>query len=192
MKHRVSRLTATRQRGAALVISLLLLLVMTLLGLGASQSTRLQERMAGNQRDQELALQGAEAALRDAEDELDPKRRPTIGMCVATGPTTCQSFPKAFFVDPVTTEEVDLAKQSDEWWEEYGKVNPDFEEQMPELAAPPEYVVEYVATVRDVLSESNPSPQIEREFYRVTARSTGLTESAEVVLQTTYARKTFR
>ncbi|HEY5758074.1 MAG TPA: PilX N-terminal domain-containing pilus assembly protein, partial [Steroidobacter sp.] len=53
----------TRQHGAALVISLLLLLIMTLLGLGASQSTRLQERMAGNQRDQELALQAAEAAL---------------------------------------------------------------------------------------------------------------------------------
>jgi type IV pilus assembly protein PilX len=192
MKHRASRLSATRQRGAALVISLLLLLVMTLLGLGASQSTRLQERMAGNQRDQELALQGAEAALRDAEDDLDPNRRPSLSMCVATGTTTCQSYPKSFFVDAVTTMEVDLAKQTDEWWEEYGKVNEDFEEQMPELAALPEYVVEYVATVRDVLSESNPSPQIEREFYRVTARSTGLTESAEVVLQTTYARKTFR
>ena len=49
-----------------------------------------------------------------------------------------------------------------------------------------------LATVRDVLSESNPSQQIEREFYRVTARSTGLTKSAEVVLQTTYARPTFR
>jgi type IV pilus assembly protein PilX len=191
MKNRASRLTATRQHGAVLVISLLLLLVMTLLGLGASQSTRLQERMAGNQRDQELALQGAEAALRDAEDMLSPSKRASISKCIVTGIGTCQSYEKSFLVDVATNMELDLAKQSDEWWEEYGKVYENAD-QLPELAAAPEQVVEYVATVRDVLSDNGPTQQIERDFYRVTVRSSGLTDTAKVVLQTSYARMEFR
>ncbi|HSH29209.1 MAG TPA: PilX N-terminal domain-containing pilus assembly protein [Thiohalobacter sp.] len=60
-----------RQRGAALIVSLLLLLIMTLLGVSAMQTTTLQERMAGNTRDRAVALQAAEYALRDAETVID-------------------------------------------------------------------------------------------------------------------------
>ena len=63
-------LMARRQRGAALVVSLLLLLVLTILAIGASQTTRLQERMAGNMRDIDRACQGSEAGLRDAEEYI--------------------------------------------------------------------------------------------------------------------------
>src|SRR5262245_18937624 len=55
------------QGGAVLVVSLLLLLVMTVLALGASQATRMQERMAGNARDYDLAFQSAESGLRTCE-----------------------------------------------------------------------------------------------------------------------------
>ncbi|HPF28453.1 MAG TPA: PilX N-terminal domain-containing pilus assembly protein, partial [Steroidobacteraceae bacterium] len=55
------------QRGAILVTSLLLLLVLTIIGLTAMRMTSLQERMAGSTRDLNLAFQGAEAALRDGE-----------------------------------------------------------------------------------------------------------------------------
>ncbi len=58
---------AGQQRGAVLVISLLILLVMTVLGVAAMGSTTLQERMANNNRQQQVAFQSAEAALRDAE-----------------------------------------------------------------------------------------------------------------------------
>jgi type IV pilus assembly protein PilX len=59
--------TLHRQRGSALIISLLILIVMTLLGLTAMGTSGLQERMAGNTRDMTLAFQAAEAALRDGE-----------------------------------------------------------------------------------------------------------------------------
>lgn len=52
-----------RQGGAALVIALIFLVVMALIGLSASNVTFLEERMAGNMRDRELAFQTAEAAL---------------------------------------------------------------------------------------------------------------------------------
>lgn len=59
-----------RERGAVLVISLLLLLVLTLIGLAATRSTTLEERMVANQRDHEVAFQAAEMALRDGESAL--------------------------------------------------------------------------------------------------------------------------
>lgn len=55
-------------QGIALVTSLVFLLVLTLLATGAMRETTLQERMAGNLRDRNLALQAAEAALREAEN----------------------------------------------------------------------------------------------------------------------------
>ena len=59
-----------KQKGAVLAISLIILLLMTLIGVSAMQSTTLQEKMAGNLRDANLAFQAAEAGLRDAENYL--------------------------------------------------------------------------------------------------------------------------
>ena len=56
------------QRGVVLVVSLMLLLVMTVIGVTAMQTTSLQERMAGNARDHNLAFQAAESGVRDAEN----------------------------------------------------------------------------------------------------------------------------
>lgn len=64
------RNTAAAQAGAVLVISLIFLLLMTIIGVTTMQTTTLQERMAGNTRDMNLALQSAESALRDGENWL--------------------------------------------------------------------------------------------------------------------------
>lgn len=58
------------QRGAALATSLILLLMLTLIGVTAMQSTTLEEKMAGNLRSEHLAFQAAEAALRAGEEWL--------------------------------------------------------------------------------------------------------------------------
>lgn len=52
--------------GAVLVTGLLVLAVMTILGLGSMRGTILQERMAGNLKEQASAFQAAEAALQAA------------------------------------------------------------------------------------------------------------------------------
>lgn len=59
-----------RQRGVVLIVALILLLVLTMIGVGVTQSTSLEERMAGNTRDKDLAFQAAEAGLRGGEDGL--------------------------------------------------------------------------------------------------------------------------
>lgn len=56
-----------RQRGAALLTVLLLLLIMTLLGIASLRSGLLEERMSGNMLDRGVGFQTAEAALRQAE-----------------------------------------------------------------------------------------------------------------------------
>lgn len=58
------------QRGVALVVALILLLVATLIGLAASRGTTLQERMSSNTFDRALAFQRSEAALRFAETQI--------------------------------------------------------------------------------------------------------------------------
>ena len=60
-----------RQHGIAMIMSLLLLLLMTLLAVASMRGTMLQERMAGSMEDYARALEAAEAALRAAERELE-------------------------------------------------------------------------------------------------------------------------
>jgi len=56
-----------RERGAVLVVGLVLLLVLTLAGVVLARMQTVEERMARNAHNHQLALQAAEAALRDAE-----------------------------------------------------------------------------------------------------------------------------
>lgn len=58
------------QRGSALILSLLILLVMTMLGIAAMSTSTLEERMAANDRNQKLAFQNAETALSQTETEV--------------------------------------------------------------------------------------------------------------------------
>lgn len=60
-------LSMHRERGSALAIALIFLLLMTLLGVSAMRSSNMQERMAGNLRDRNMAFQAAEGALRGGE-----------------------------------------------------------------------------------------------------------------------------
>jgi Tfp pilus assembly protein PilX len=62
---------AKHQAGVVLVISLIMLLALTLIGVTSSNVTGLEEKMAANSKDVNLAFQAAEAALRAAETSLN-------------------------------------------------------------------------------------------------------------------------
>jgi type IV pilus assembly protein PilX len=70
MKTTITLKTRTRQQGAILIVSMLMLLVMTLIGVTAISTTTLEEKMASNNRQRQLAFQAASSALRDAETWL--------------------------------------------------------------------------------------------------------------------------
>lgn len=65
------RRSYARQRGAVLVVALVLLLVLTILGVTAARMQTGEERMAMNDDNQQLALQSGEAVLRQVEDQLN-------------------------------------------------------------------------------------------------------------------------
>lgn len=70
-KHFVqSKQIAKHQSGVVLVVSLIILLALTLIGVTSSNVTGLEVKMAANSKDQNIAFQAAEAALRAAEDSL--------------------------------------------------------------------------------------------------------------------------
>lgn len=58
------------QRGATLVVALVMLLVTTMMGLASIRGATLQERMAGNMYDRSLSFHQAEAALKAGEDTV--------------------------------------------------------------------------------------------------------------------------
>lgn len=55
--------TPRQQSGVVLVVSLILLLLLTILAITASTSSSLQERMAGNAQESNVAFQASESAL---------------------------------------------------------------------------------------------------------------------------------
>ncbi len=59
-----------KQLGAAFVTGLIFLVVLTLLGITALKTANMEERMSGNLRDRNLALQAAEMTLRYAEQHV--------------------------------------------------------------------------------------------------------------------------
>lgn len=146
---------APAERGAALVVGLVFLLVMTLIGVTAMQSTTLQERMAGNTRDRHLAFQASEAALRAGEQWL----RIPANVLLADGhddlddPATWDGSGGHGTVDGFTSDGLHQA-------------NPVFHVSPPRLvrvgsSLPPEF----------------------RRIYEITARGVGGSETAVVILQ---------
>lgn len=78
MKSFAAKLSLTKQSGAALVIGLIFILIMTIIGVAAMQNTTFQERMAGGFQDRELAFQAAETSLRAGEIWLRDEDNATI------------------------------------------------------------------------------------------------------------------
>lgn len=72
--------------GFALITALVMLLIITVLALGGSRLALDSKRMSRNQRDRDIALQAAEAALRDAEYDITAGvRNANFSQASATG-----------------------------------------------------------------------------------------------------------
>lgn len=168
------------QRGAALVVVLILLLVMTLLGLASLRGTLMEERMSANLYDRNLAFQAAEAALREGEARL-----------AATGRT---GFPdegtglcSANLCDQPTEAELaaNYVPRADRDGAHWGNATVS----VGDLAIAPQYFIEYMGQAPSwpkCDSEMPVHPSCLKHRYRITARSSAANR-ARVVLQSNYA-----
>lgn len=74
------------QRGMALLVSLVFLLLLTLIGISSMQNANLQEKMASSVTQRNQSFQAAEAALRIGESAVQAS---TYTLPVCTGNTQC-------------------------------------------------------------------------------------------------------
>lgn len=176
------------QHGSALIMGLIMLLVITMIGLTAMQTTTQQERMAGNLRDRNIAFQAAESALRRGENAL-------MLRCIKDG-----DFPGlgTFDIDDVDPRAFinGAASASKASWEIHSHLFDDFNgacdvaETHVELAEsldPPRYFVERQPPMSGASLEAGVPKTI--QVFKVTSRGVGGSDAAVVVLQSSLKRQ---
>lgn len=177
------------QRGVALVVSLILLVVATLIGLAGVRGTSLQERMSANMYDRSLAFQRAESALRAAEEAIT-----SSGLITDLGGVDCSILTVPCPVLPPNT----FSGTNANW------VAVDAEHDVNDERTPgtPEYFIQFIGTGSadsdlglnanaGFGSYGNLDSEGNVAFYRVTARSSAPADALDrsiVVLQTTVKR----
>jgi type IV pilus assembly protein PilX len=172
------------ERGATLVVVLVLLLLMTLLGLASLRGTLLEERMTSNLLDRSIGFQNAEAALREAEAlvtgtiVVPGSGCNALGICATPVASATERWVDAAFAGWRTSPTISAA----------------------DAANRPQYIIEYMGEFPDVLENQLNRSANEaqygaqggvqlRRYYRITARSRdpGTNDRSFVVLQSTIA-----
>lgn len=147
-----------------------MLLVLTVLGVTSAQTTTLQERMAGNMRDREVAFQAAEAALRDAEEWLEGQTIPP------------QAGDEAYVYDQAAASADPVWEQVD-WSDESVLATLSVTGTYDEAR----YIVERMNALQSSSGVSVPGTVLKsKHIYRITAQGIGTSPDARVMLQTTY------
>lgn len=174
----------SRQRGVALAVALLLLVVITLVGLAAVGGTLMQQKMSGNFYDREVAFQSTEAAMRQAALAIQATTTAApAGFydCSTAAANNCQSNP--FNDTNVPTSKITTLTNNTNYT---AGTN---------VASQPQYIVQYMGkfplpvppvkqTSHTAYGGSSAKPTA--DFYRITARSgapNAIGSRAYVVLQ---------
>ncbi len=160
----MSQINPSFQRGAALLISLVFMLILTIICASALQSTTLQERMAGNARDTNSAFQAAEAALREGEKVLQ---------ATSVGPFNGSNG---------------LYKQCSGTGIEC--TPPDWNDITSTGSSAPQFYLEELTQLDDPLAALDAGKPVKViTNYRITARGFGVSDRSIVVLRTIYRRE---
>lgn len=177
----IRRSSAARQRGAVLVVSLLILLVLTVIGIVAMYNTSLDEKMAGNMRQRDLAFQAAEAAMQDAQIYI-VQDNPVAFDTSCTG---------GLCLDP-SASGAPYWEQPVSWWQTNGLVYPQVAGVQPlaGLSNQPRYIIEKMVptTLRGgSLGDLGDMPATGLDqLYRITAQGTADNGNIVVQLQSVY------
>ncbi|HAW93942.1 TPA: PilX protein [Candidatus Azambacteria bacterium] len=161
-----------RQKGAVLVVALLLLLVITLVSVASMQRSVLQERMTANLYERQLAVQQVEAALRSAENWV-----------AAQLPDPRVQIPaNAWFYNVPVVAAVDRWQDPLTVWRDAPAINTD-------MANSAQYFNEYLGewpspTAPDCASSTTIEPECLSPTFRITARNIVTPGTPEVLMQT--------
>ncbi len=178
VKSKAQPKSAARQDGAAMVIALIMLLVLTLLATASARMTILEERMTGNTQDRSVAFQAAEAGLRAGEDQAQVPVLPDFAVNAAglyRAPDPADT-PLWLTVNWASAGDVSLYNGLADAPGSLARATASFlVEELPRVATPGESLAAD-ASVDEAI------------FFRVTARGVGVSGNAAVTLQSTFKR----
>ena len=184
-----------RQKGVALIVALILLVVMTLLGLSGVRMVAFEERMTSNSYDRGLAFEGAEAALRAGEAaaqtqaDAGPLNSGFVLLGLVYGDyndanSTCGNSPCQNGLCSIPDKDCTVR-----WFDNSftGWVNASGLS-LTSLASTPQYIVEFLGANFPCNVENPDTGAQDCNRYRVTARShDGTSARSMVILQSIYA-----
>lgn len=181
-----------RQRGVVLIVALILLLVLTLIGVGVTQSTSLEERMAGNARDKDLAFQAAEAGLRNGEDTLLQGLYTNFNSNGTGGLYVYNSANPTPWAGTVTWTDTNASDNNSAIL--YSGAQLTFSSSSSSatnMPYPPAFIIEQMPPVampgQGAQSQRTGNGMITVQMYRITALGTGGDANAQAMLQTVYS-----
>ncbi|AOF82970.1 hypothetical protein BSY238_225 [Methyloversatilis sp. RAC08] len=194
------------QRGATLLVALVMLIVMTLLGLASIRGTSMQEKMGANMYDRSLAFQAVESALREAEASITvtttvtnsnglyclPGGTPPLCAIAAPTPPSGGGGGGSEESTPVTpayaerwNDSTTQWRQATTWW---GQIDSTMKARLSDNSnTPPEFIIEYMGEFEDGTGcGRRGSTACRGPRYRITARMPPVEGRPNVALQTTY------
>ena len=190
------------QRGVSLIVVMMLLAIIAILGMGAIQISMMSERGARNERDVQIAWQGSEAGLMDAEYDIRGPGTATrknlftkndssafaIGSCGTTGTGKGLCDPATVTGKPLWLS-VDLAADSPA-----AAVYGDFTGRAFKSGSSGLQPVKKPRYIIEVLPDRNPfgdaSGRVDKRFvYRVTSMGFGPREDIQVVTQILFRKE---
>lgn len=174
-----ANLAISNQQGVALIIALIFLLLMNLLAVAALSTTALGERMAGNLNDKNTAFQAAESALVAGEIWIGSQLNKPVFDPANTGDGL--HLPSLSAVQ-VWEESTGVWSSADVF--SYAGLQG--------VSRQPNYIIEDLGAIADnkgsLVMPSNYKSS-GKNLFRVTARGTGNTSTAVVMVQSAYEKR---
>ncbi|MEO8836323.1 MAG: pilus assembly protein [Caldimonas sp.] len=184
-----------RQQGISLVVTLVLMLATLGLGVAVMGVNAMEERMIANTKDHDLALQAAEAALRDGEQDVASNVNPATPFSDACTSGLCTPPSQRDGLGSLASLPVDDGRLGFDWADDakvrrYGQYTGST--QFPSVSQQPRYVIEKFSYLGTPAGESvvlGAEPVAPGVGYRITARAVGARPETVVVLQSIYATR---
>lgn len=171
-----------KQSGAVMITLLVLTGILSMLIVSQMSIVLMDEKVVANQKDRGLAFQASESAVREAESWI-------LSQTSEPEPTNDGSSNVWVTDAPSSNDQWWLEKDND-WWKSYGLQGMS-DKTLPNITNDnkPRYTIEHFAYVQDTLVVGQKRDELGRDFYRITARGFGGTDTAKVTLQSTYTRR---
>jgi len=168
-----------RQTGAALVMGLVLLFVLTMMGITGIRSTIQQERMSGAFNENTRAFAAAEAAIRRAEWVLRQAALPTFNGNGLYPETALETDMPDWLAAAVDTSDAGALS--------LGSGGVAGNQALPDLDVQPQFFIQQLPEVEgESLKADEPAPT--RQLFRIIARGFGPNPVVSVVIESTFER----